>query len=120
MIWKKWQMPIGAGLLAFAAVSTGSYFEKQAHASLHGENGWDYYEECGSGCSTEETKEYYKNGAFKQEVILEPGTLNREETLELTGHRQSWCYELLVSMAYSYTDVEYWTRCEPAYPTLGY
>jgi hypothetical protein len=97
---KKWIAPLGASLLAFGAVSFGSSLEQQAYAA---NQSWDYVGECSSGCSHEETDEYYRNGSYQEEVMSEPGTGNREEMLELTRHSQSWCRSMLRDMGYSHS-----------------
>jgi hypothetical protein len=110
-------VPVLASLLAFGSVGIGSHLEQEAQAA---NRDWNYVEECSQGCSNEEANEYHKFGSFGEEVRNEVGTLNREETLELTAHSQHWCYQLMTHMAYSYSGINTWTRCAAEYPTLGY
>jgi hypothetical protein len=114
---KRWVIPAIAGLLAFGAVSLGSGFERTANAA---NQNWNYIEEGLSGCTTEETNEYHRNGSFRQEVMIEVDLYNREEVLELTGRSQNWCRTLMIHISYSYSNINWWTGCESEYRTLGY
>jgi hypothetical protein len=94
---KKWIAPVAASLLAFGSVSLGSAFETEAVAA---NQSWTFQEECGQGgCDQEEADEYYRNGAYGNEVQSEPGPGNREEMLELTAHSQGWCHQMFVAIA---------------------
>lgn len=110
--------PLSAGILAFGSVGAGRLLEGEALAA---NQSWDFGEECWMGCSHEESDEYYRNGAYKHEVRYEPGTNNREEMLELSGHSESWCHELLVNMRYvrGYSVIKS-TDCTARNPTLGW
>jgi hypothetical protein len=113
---KKWMTSSLASLLAFGAVGLGSAFETEAVAA---NQNWNYYEECWSGCTNEESDEYYHDGAYGQEVQSEPGPGNREEMLELTQHSQAWCRQMFVGIAYSHSHLyNYDMRCEE--PRLGW
>jgi hypothetical protein len=93
---KKWLVSLAASLFAVGAVSLGSALEPEAVAA---NQSWDYYEECHVGCSREEDDEYYRNGAYGQEVQSEPGPGNREEMLELARHSTTWCSNMFYGIA---------------------
>lgn len=96
MITKKWIFPVLASLFAFGAVNVGSGLQTEALAA---NQDWNWYEECHVGCTMEEDDEYYRNGAYGQEVQSEPGPGNREEMLELAQHSQSWCSAMFYGIA---------------------
>jgi hypothetical protein len=109
---KRWISIALASFLAAGAVSLGSAFETEAVAA---NQSWNYKEECWSGCSNEETDEYYHDGAYGQEVQSEPGPGNREEMLELSAHSQSWCAHMLGDIANIHTHIyNHDYRCETA------
>ena len=102
---KKCLGPTLASLLAVGTVSFGSSFEPEAVAA---NQSWNYWAECGQGgCAIEEADEYYRNGAYGQEVQSEPGPGNREEMLELayTSSSQSKCAAMISHMAMKRTHI---------------
>lgn len=112
MITKRMITTALASCLAAGAVSLGSGMETEAVAANHD---WNYKDECYSGCSNEETDEYYHNGAYGQEVQSEPGPGNREEMLELSAHSQAWCAHMLGDIATIHSHIyDHDYKCETA------
>jgi hypothetical protein len=117
MNFRKCLGPTLASLLALGTVSFGSSFEPEAVAA---NQSWNYKDECGQGgCSIEEADEYYRNGAYGQEVQSEPGPGNREEMKELAADSQSYCAQMIGHMAMKRTHIyDHGTDCVD--PRLGW